>query len=273
MRFFRSWISLVFLFLSGLCVLSVMAFVSLFVAFSAATFGSEGFVQMHHPCRLAGRQILAELVIEFSLQICEFLMPFESLFGAFVQRCIIFFGYVFCFAGLASGAAFLKEFVEFLTVLAEGNGEIRGLFVTEHQFVGQTLNLHLHALFLTELLTLTLLFLVRTYVCCNDGTNRQKNNLFHTNSHFELILELTLFVTIDTNTVPKPKKECLFEAVEVHEFVDYSIDGESCGGVDIELQSAYYLHQHIAFAVAQLFALRHLVTAMDMRHHFRQGGA
>lgn len=212
-----------------------MAFVSLFVAFSAATFGSEGFVQMHHPCRLAGTEVLTEFVVELSLQVCQFLMPFESLFGAFVQRCIIFFGYFIRLACFASGATFLEELVEFLAVLAEGNGEIRGLFVTEHQFVGQALYLHLDTLFLTELLAFTLLFLVRTYVCCNDGANRQKNNLFHTNNHFKLILELTLFVTIDTNTVPKAKKECLFEAVEVHEFVDYSVDGESCGGVDIEL--------------------------------------
>ena len=73
----------------------------------------------------------------------------------------------------------------------------------------------------------------------------------------------------------------LFQGVEVNEFVDYRVDGQSGGGMDVELagdilavrndgvggdtqhigylfvaQSAYNLHEHVPLAVGQFFRVR-----------------
>ena len=149
-----------------------------------AFLGTKGLFETQHFLHLACTQILAELIVELGLQLGQFLEAFKTLLCQLVQFCI---GQHL--AGLTlSGFVGLEQLTQFSCILAIGHSKLRCLLVAEHQVIGQTLDIELNQLFLTEFFTFTLLVfkLLCAHVSHKDGANGQNYNLFHiyTSLHF-----------------------------------------------------------------------------------------
>jgi len=133
----------------------------------------ERLVENEHFGYLTGREVLAEFGIVFLLQAGEVLEAFEALFCQFVEVRVGQF-----LAGFhLGGSVLLEEFIEFRRIFAVGGSELLRLLVTEHEFVGETLDVELDTLLLCQLFvfaTLALGFL-RTYISHQDGTNSQNH--------------------------------------------------------------------------------------------------